>query len=106
MVMTKTLRLRAIASAFVALAISAPVFAEGNQQNTRAGIENTNWDARELRNGISLNRVVGMDVRGRNGESLGEVQNVIINRQGRIAALVVDAGGFLNIGDRHFRIPF
>lgn len=92
----------------VALAVSAPVFAEGQsvQQQSRAGVSNVNWNEREVHNGISLNRLVGMDVRGKNGKSIGEVHNVIVTGQGRISAVVVESGGFMDIGDRHFRIPF
>jgi sporulation protein YlmC with PRC-barrel domain len=59
-----------------------------------------------LRNGVSIERLLGMDVRGRNNNSIGEIDNVLVNAQGRISAVVIDSGGFLNIGETHFRVPW
>jgi uncharacterized protein YrrD len=40
-------------------------------------------------------RVVGAD-----GESIGEVEDVLIDSTGRVVAVSVEAGGFLGMGDR------
>ena len=59
-----------------------------------------------LRNGISIERLLDMDVRGQNNNSIGEIDNVLVNAQGQITAVVVDSGGFLNVGETHIRIPW
>lgn len=100
----------AVAGALAIVAGLAPVYAPAQQANERQmaqpGVGNINWNEREIRGGISLNRLVGMDVTGKNGKSLGEVQHVLLNTSGKVTAIVVESGGFLNIGDTHFRIPW
>lgn len=98
----------AIGGALVLLALSAPLSAQtqGAQPMAQPGVDNINWNERELRNGLSANRLVGMDVRGKRGNSLGEVQHLIVGAQGKVTAIAVESGGFMNIGDTHFRIPW
>lgn len=60
----------------------------------------------QLRNGLSVERLLNMDVRGRNNNSIGEIDNMLVNADGEITAIVVDSGGFLDIGETHFRVPW
>lgn len=64
------------------------------------------WNQAELRNGVSAGRMIGMDVRGRNGDSLGEVENIIVSRDGRAQGIVISAGGVLGVGETYFRVPW
>ena len=88
---------------------SAPLYAQTQSttpQQSRGGIDIINWNQAELRGGFSANRLIGLTVRGSKGESIGEVENILVNEQGRATAIVVESGGFLDIGDKHFRIPW
>lgn len=69
-------------------------------------IDIVDWDQAQLRGGLSAERLIGMNVRGSKGESIGEVENILVNEQGRATAVVVESGGFLDVGDTHFRIPW
>lgn len=99
-------------SSSVATAPSAPAAVEQQTPAATAAktdgdaIDIVNWDQAQLRGGISAERLIGMDVRGSKGESIGEVENILVNEQGRATAVVVESGGFLDIGDTHFRIPW
>lgn len=95
-------------AALVAMALGAPAYAQtaATQPIPRPGVDNPNWNEQELRSGISVRKLIGMDVRGQRGNSIGEVQHVLLTRQGKVSAIVVESGGFANIGDTHFRIPF
>lgn len=97
----------AFAGALTLCAAGAPVYAQtqGSAQQQRA-IDIINWDAAQLRGGYSANRLIGMDVRGRDGKSLGEVEDILVDTDGKATAIVVESGGFLDIGDKHFRIPW
>lgn len=64
------------------------------------------WDQAELRDGLSAERLIGTDVRGRNGDSLGEVENIIVSRDGHAQGIVVSAGGVLGVGETYFRVPW
>lgn len=49
--------------------------------------------------------LIGMDVRGANNEDIGEVGDVLIDRNGQVRAVVLDIGGFLGIGETHVAVP-
>jgi hypothetical protein len=47
----------------------------------------------------------GTRVRGGEGEDIGEIADILIDRDGRVAALIVGVGGFLGIGEKYVAIP-
>ena len=62
--------------------------------------------ADDLYQGFRASRLMGQDVYGPNGNEIGEVQDVFVNPQGRLTAVIVEAGGFLDIGDAAFRVQW
>lgn len=64
------------------------------------------WDQAELRGGYSANRLIGTDVRGKGGNSIGKIEDLLVDADGNAIAIVVESGGFLDIGDKHFRVPW
>lgn len=48
----------------------------------------------------------GTNVYGTAGEEIGEVSDVVLNRNGESVAIVVGVGGFLGIGQKNVAIPF
>jgi sporulation protein YlmC with PRC-barrel domain len=78
----------------------APVHAQ-----KKSGLED--WDYEELRTGWSVERLTeAADVVGQDGEKIGEVADLIVGPDGKIKKLVIEAGGFLDLGDAHFAYPF
>jgi putative membrane protein len=53
----------------------------------------------------SASDLIGTDVRGGNNEDIGEVGDVLIDRNGQVRAVVIDVGGFLGIGETPVAIP-
>jgi len=47
-----------------------------------------------------------MDIYSTAGEQIGEVSDVVLNRNGETVALVVGVGGFLGLGEKNVAIPF
>jgi hypothetical protein len=47
-----------------------------------------------------------VDVYGADNERIGEIDDVILSRDGQIEAIVVGVGGFLGIGEKNVAIPF
>lgn len=45
--------------------------------------------------------VSGTDVIGANNERIGVIGDILLDRNGRVVAYVIDVGGFLGIGTRH-----
>jgi len=64
------------------------------------------WDYENLRGGWSADTLMDADVYGRDGEEFGEVEDIILNPDNSIRAIVVEAGGFLDIGDTHLAVPW
>ncbi|MFZ0132473.1 MAG: PRC-barrel domain-containing protein [Desulfobacterales bacterium] len=58
------------------------------------------------RSDISLEAILDADVRTQNGEDVGEIENLVINRRGRITHTIIDVGGFLGIGEKQVAVPF
>lgn len=74
---------------------------QGQKQSLR------NWDVSKLyRNTWSANEMIDTDVRGANGEEIGEVKDIIVDRNGNISKVIVEVGGFLEMGDQHIGVPF
>jgi hypothetical protein len=56
---------------------------------------------------ISAEKVAGTNVYNTAGDSLGEIIDVMIDKQsGRIAYAVMSFGGFLGIGERYHPLPW
>jgi sporulation protein YlmC with PRC-barrel domain len=56
---------------------------------------------------MSTGSLTGTNVINRQGETLGEIEDIMIDmRRGRIAYAVMGAGGFLGIGEKLFAIPW
>ncbi|MBV9250984.1 MAG: PRC-barrel domain-containing protein [Acetobacteraceae bacterium] len=56
---------------------------------------------------IGANQVQGTSIYNPAGESLGSVEDVLIDKlSGKIAYAVAGFGGFLGIGERHYPLPW
>jgi sporulation protein YlmC with PRC-barrel domain len=56
---------------------------------------------------VRASKMTGMDVRNPANENLGDIEDVVLDRErGTIAYAVVSFGGFLKMGDKFFAIPW
>jgi len=51
-------------------------------------------------------RLIGIDVYGADNQKIGDVNEVLVDRQGNADAVVVGVGGFLGIGEKNVALPF
>jgi hypothetical protein len=51
-------------------------------------------------------KLVGVNVYNATNESLGEINELLIDSSGKIQAAVIGVGGFLGMGERNVAIPF
>jgi sporulation protein YlmC with PRC-barrel domain len=51
-------------------------------------------------------QLMGIDVYGADNQKVGDIDEVLVDRQGKIHGLVVGVGGFLGIGQKDIAIPF
>jgi hypothetical protein len=60
-----------------------------------------------LKMAFKASELVGMNVRGKTGDDeIGEINDLMIHRDGRVIYAAVSFGGFLGIGDKLFAVPF
>ena len=62
--------------------------------------------SRDAMQGWSAEQVIGLDVQNANGEDIGEVENLVIGPEGDVDGLILEVGGFLDIGDTHLMVPW
>src|ERR1051325_11352741 len=55
---------------------------------------------------IMASDLIGTRVVSANNESIGDINDVIVDRNGQVMAAVVGVGGFLGIGEKDVAIPF
>jgi sporulation protein YlmC with PRC-barrel domain len=55
---------------------------------------------------MMASKLIGTTVVSANNESIGDVNDVILDRNGQVMAVVVGVGGFLGIGEKDVAVPF
>ncbi len=90
------------------LAVPAAILAQGQQQQdqNREWVDITTWDQSDLYTGWRAEHLLDSEVQDTQGEEIGEVEDLIIGPDGQIQKVVIEAGGFLDIGDTHFAMPW
>ena len=83
-----------------------PQQAQASKQQKGEKIDLTTWSNQPLYAGFSAETFLDAEVYDQDGEQIGEVEDMIVNPDGTVQALVIEAGGFLDIGDTHFAYPF
>jgi sporulation protein YlmC with PRC-barrel domain len=51
-------------------------------------------------------KLIGTTVKNDAGETVGDINELLITRDGRIAAVVIGVGGFLGIGEREVAVNY
>jgi len=57
-------------------------------------------------NGISATRMIGASVQNAQGETLGEVHDLIVTSDKGITYAIIDVGGYLGVGETRVVIPY
>ena len=50
--------------------------------------------------------LIGMTVHGAADEKLGEINDLVLDRNGNVSAAVIGVGGFLGVGQKDVAVPF
>ena len=51
-------------------------------------------------------KLEGVNVYNQSNERIGEINEVLVDKQGKVEAVVIGVGGFLGIGERSVAVPF
>jgi sporulation protein YlmC with PRC-barrel domain len=55
---------------------------------------------------MRASKLLGLNIKNANNETIGEINELILDKAGRVAAVVVGVGGFLGIGQREVAIDY
>lgn len=79
--------------------------AKSGQQGDK--IDLVAWQqAEQYQDGWTAEQLFGTPVYGVQGEDVGEIENIIVGSDGKIEKIIVEAGGFADIGDVHLAVPW
>lgn len=77
------------------------------QQQQQQGFDVSNWDPKQAYQGWSAEQMMDQaEVYGSGGEEIGSIENLLIDEQGQVVALIAEVGGFWDIGDTHVAVPW
>ena len=65
---------------------------------TTATVSTTNWLTQETAGQWRTSKMIGLNVYNSVSDKIGAVSELIVDRSGKIEAVVVGAGGFLRLG--------
>jgi sporulation protein YlmC with PRC-barrel domain len=82
-----------------------PASPAGGAGAAASGAGNINYITRRDQDVLRGSDLIGMDLFGANNEDMGEVDDVLINRNGQVVGLVLGVGGFLGIGETKVAVP-
>jgi sporulation protein YlmC with PRC-barrel domain len=51
-------------------------------------------------------KLIGRNIKNAEGETIGEIKSIYLNREGKVDSVIVSVGGFLGVGDREVRIAW
>ena len=112
--MTRNTLLLATASA-LAITLSVPALAADNTTQPKITAESKMTDKADANvaivrplfgTAVKAEELVGTDVKNFKGETVGEVESVLLDRSGRVRAVVVGVGGFLGMGEHDVAIDW
>jgi sporulation protein YlmC with PRC-barrel domain len=90
----------------LAITATAVAFQAHAQEGTVNPLGDWNYDEIYEKGGIKADSLMDADVFGDNEEEIGSVENVLITRDNKIAAIIAQVGGFWDIGDTHVLVPW
>ncbi len=110
--MKKLLTTSAVASMLVALpafAQTTPPSPPSKPEMTTPRAETATGQLRYLStysNEMRASKLIGTNIRNQAGETVGNINEILLDKNGKVAAVVVGVGGFLGIGEREVAVAF
>lgn len=78
--------------------------AAGQYSKNKSGMQHSSYMDSAPFDGMQANELIGAEVKTIDDEDIGEVQDLVIDRDGQVVAIVVSVGGFLGMGDKNVAI--
>jgi len=84
-----------------ASAPSAGATTSGRAASGLTGGERRDWERIHR-----VSKIIGTDVRNREGQKIGDLKDLIIDNKGNVSLAIVSTGGFLGLNDRLHAVPW
>jgi sporulation protein YlmC with PRC-barrel domain len=97
-----------LAAALLSAAVfTAPAYAQSPQPADRAAPAATTTSSQEklaLKGNWRASKLMGLDVYNEGNEKLGDINELILDKNGKVAAVVIGVGGFLGMGEHDIAV--
>jgi hypothetical protein len=97
-----------LAAALLSAAVfSAPAYAQSPQPADRAAPAATTTSSQEkmaLKGNWRASKLMGLDVYNEGNEKLGDINELILDKNGKVAAVIIGVGGFLGMGEHDIAV--
>ena len=77
-----------------------------NQQTANAAAGNRNYLKDESPGTWRASKVIGLGVYNEQNQKVGNINEVLFDRTGRLEGVVIGVGGFLGLGERNVAVPY
>ena len=84
---------------------TTPPTATAPKTTTTPGSTQPSWYTHQAGE-IRASKLIGTSVKNTANEDIGDINEVVLSKDGKVAAVVVGIGGFLGIGEREVAISF
>jgi sporulation protein YlmC with PRC-barrel domain len=88
-------------------ALSAPAYAQTAQPSDRAAPAVTTSKSSEkptLKGHWRASKLIGLNVYNDSSEKLGDINELILDKEGKVSAVVIGVGGFLGMGEHDIAV--
>lgn len=90
---------RHLAAAIVLTALLAPAAYAASDDQSSTSVQTIRPDQ------MRASKIIGSAVYDRNNQKIGSVQDLILDKAGRVNSMVVDVGSYLGLGGKDVAIP-
>jgi sporulation protein YlmC with PRC-barrel domain len=70
-----------------------------------AGSAGNQFITQQTQGVLRASDLIDKDIVGPNNEDVGEIEDIVLDRNGRVAAFIIEVDGALGIGDREIAVP-
>lgn len=74
--------------------------------STTTTVSATSWMTQEGAGQWRVSKLIGLNVYNKDNQKIGDISELIVDRAGKIEAVVVGAGGFLGLDERDVAVPY
>jgi sporulation protein YlmC with PRC-barrel domain len=101
----KTIKVGLVGTALLATTAFAQTPTATSDRDNMAPAATTATDSSSYQGNWRTSKVVGLNVYNDNNESLGSINDLLMDKSGNIKAVVIGVGGFLGVGEHLVAVP-